>query len=139
MSKFLFIILLSIILESTFVPFPVTLMAVMLTFIFSEADEAVVAFGAGLILDILSLRIWGADSLYFLSILYIAGRYRKKIYEGTFVWRFLFFSFSFVIYNLFFYRTFNIIITVTALISTGILLLWLDKASPIKKRGRLVV
>lgn len=116
MNKIIFIIIFCILLESTLISYPLTLIAITVLSIFAPEDAILLAFGAGLILDLFSMRILGLSSLYFLSLIYLGSRYRKKIHEGTFLYRFFYLLFAYIIYNFLFYKT----VDFTGIIAIGV-------------------
>lgn len=98
------LILISVILESTFFSFPLTLIVIAVCASYLDKNAKIVAFLTGLLLDIFSMRLIGADSLFFLSLLLVEERYQKKFHSGRFLFRINFLFLAVVIYNLLFYR-----------------------------------
>lgn len=119
MIFFLLLIFVNIIVESTLVPYPLTLISVFLVITFFEKQDESVAFFSGLALDIFSGRIIGVDSLLFLIFTWVWKRYRKKIYPGSIFFRILFLLLTVVLYYFVFYKAFNIWnVLITLVIST---------------------
>lgn len=139
MKKLALILSLCIIAESVLVPFPFTLLFIILISIFREENIDLLAFLAGIVLDLSTLRMLGADSIFFLLLLYIGGRYRKKIYEGAFIYRFLFLLITYVIYNWLFYKSLNLFSFLVTVILSSIFLVWFEKIYPEKNKRRLTV
>lgn len=82
---------LAILFESTIFPMPLTLVFICVFSILMGESIAVLAFIAGLVLDLFLLRQIGMDSLIFLLIVYVASRYQRKMsvsnifYPGFFI------------------------------------------------------
>lgn len=104
----LWVFLLFCIVVESVVAYPFTLLSVALFSIFLEEDAVLLGFGGGIFLDLFQLRTLGTDSLFFVVLLYIARRYRKKIHGGTFVYRFIFLITSYAAYTFLFYKNLNI-------------------------------
>lgn len=124
------LILFCIIAESVIVSYPVTLFAITLISVFLEEDAAFLALAAGLILDFFTIRPLGADSLYFLLLIYLGIRYRKKIYGGAFIYRLSYLVLSFVIYSLIFYKNLNLVSLFATVIFAIIALFAADRLFP---------
>ncbi len=133
------ILSLCIIAESVLISFPFTLVFIILISIFREENIDIFVFVAGFFLDFMALRILGIDSLFFLTLLYIGGRYRKKIYEGAFIYKLLFLMITFVIYNWLFYKSFNLYSILVTTVLGSILLVWFEKIFPENDKKRLAV
>lgn len=133
------ILFLCILAEAVLAPFPFTVLFIILISIFRDKNIDLLAFLSGLILDLLTLRPLGADSIFFMILIYLGGRYRKKIYEGALVYRFLFLMITYVIYNWIFYKSFNLISFLATIIISSILLVWFEKIFPEKNKSRLSV
>ena len=139
MKELALILSLCIIAESVLVSFPFTLLFIILISIFRQDYIDLLAFLAGIILDLSTLRMLGVDSIFFLTLIYIGGRYRKKIYEGAFIYRFLFLLITFIIYNWLFYKSFNPYSILVTTVLSSILLVWFEKFFPEKNKKRLAV
>lgn len=133
------ILSLCIIAESVLISFPFTLVFIILISIFREENIDIFVFVAGFFLDFMALRILGVDSIFFLVLLYIGGRYRKKIYEGAFIYKLLFLMITFVIYNWLFYKSFNLYSVLLTTVLSSILLVWFEKIFPENDKKRLAV
>ena len=74
-----FILLIAIIIESTFTTVPIVLL-LLINFLILEKKSWVFTAGffAGLMLDILSLRFLGSTSLFLVALLFIISLYEKK-------------------------------------------------------------
>lgn len=127
MKKIILTVFICIILESVVISYPITLLAITLLSIFIEEDVVLLAFITGIVLDLFSLRTIGVSSLYFLALIYMGNRYRKKIYGGAFVYRFSYLFLSYLVYNFLFYKTVSIYGVITAAIFGAAALLFLDR------------
>lgn len=139
MNRLVLILLICVVVESTIISYPLTLLSVLLLSTFRKDTPTTLVFTIGIILDLFLLRPMGVDSLYFLSLLYLGKRYRKKIYEGAFIYRFVFILASFIIYSLLFYKTISIVPLLVTIVIVSVLLLWLDRIFSIKDKQRLAV
>lgn len=93
----------SLVLESTVIPFPLTLIT--LTFISTFLKEAVSwAFMVGLLLDLFAGRILGSSSLFFLGVVLISCRYRKKLHPENFFYQLFFLILVLWLYSFIFYK-----------------------------------
>lgn len=133
------LILFCIVLQSSVISYPFTLLAITIISIFSDGDITVLIFTAGMILDIFSIRNLGADSLYFLLVVHLGNRYRKKIHQGAFIYRFVYIIGPYLIYRMIFYKSLNFIIDLGTAISVGLILFWYGKFNPAKSKRRLEV
>ncbi len=133
------ILFLCVLVESIWISFPITLLFIVLISIFRNDYIDLLAFLAGVILDLMTLRTLGVDSIFFLLLIYIGGRYREKIYEGAFIYRFLFLLITLVIYNWLFYKSFNPFSVLIIIILSTVLLLCFEKIFPEKNKRRLAV
>lgn len=109
-----------IILESTLLSVPLTLVLFML-FIPLTADAYLWGFTTGIILDIFSARLIGIDSLIMLSIVYIFSRYNRKIYPGQNAITLIIQLVIITIYSLIFYKNMDKLTMLIFLILTGII------------------
>jgi cell shape-determining protein MreD len=129
-----FILLVTILIESTFTTVPITLI-LLINYLVLEKKSWVfaAAFFAGLALDILSLRFLGSTSLFFVSLLFIINLYERK-FETFNVFFILFSSFvaSFLYLNIFAIRLVMSQAILSALISclAFYLLVFSEKESP---------
>lgn len=139
MIKFYLIVFLCIFLESSVVSYPLTLLSITILSIFRQDKVTILAFVAGLTLDLFLIRPLGVDSLYFLLLLYLGARYSKKIYEGAFIYRSAYLMVSFIFYSFLFYKTLNVVSLLITVIATSIILFWFEKFFPIKDKRRLAV
>lgn len=125
--------------ESVLVSYPLTLLFLIIISIFSRENIDILAFVAGIALDLFTLRILGLDSIFFLIVIYIGERYRQKIYEGAFIYRLLFLMITFVIYNWLFYKSFNFRSILVTAITSSLLLVWYEKIFPEINKQKLSV
>lgn len=125
--------------ESVLAPYPFTLLFIILTSIFRQRNIDILAFLAGIILDLLTLRPLGTDSIFFIILIYLGGRYRKKIYEGALIYRLLYLLIAYVIYNGIFYKSFNPFSFLATVFLSIILLIRFEKIFPGKNKSRLSV
>ena len=86
------LLLLSIIIETTFSAMPLTLIVASICAIIWGPEAVFWIFIAGLLLDLFSHRLLGVDSLIFLLILWVAQRYQEKINERNTVYMIIFIS-----------------------------------------------
>lgn len=108
-------------LESTFIPVPLTLLLIIGLGISAESPMEWVAFAAGIILDILTGRMLGIDSLISLLVLFIIYSYRKKIVAHTVYYLLPFSTVIILIYNYIFYKKMELGNTLVSL-SAGVAL-----------------
>jgi hypothetical protein len=102
------IILISVIIESSLVTYPITLVCIALLSLFLSEEVCFWAFGAGLLLDIFLLRLWGATVLLFLIMTYVFALYEKRLnQEGNFFYQFVIALVFVTIYSYVFYHTFQ--------------------------------
>lgn len=94
----------SIILESSFFPIPVTFIVFISLLPFMEEYSSVWVFVSGLVLDFFIPRPIGLDSLIMLMIVFIFKRYHKKIYSGRNLFTLLIQLSSISVYAYFFYN-----------------------------------
>lgn len=113
---------LSILLETSVFPFPLTLLTLFIVAISGVGNSYLLAFCAGLILDFFSLRILGISSCYFLLVLYLLERYSKKIQFQNKFFQIVYLAGVTVLYSYLFYRAFNIITFVEIVFGGGIFL-----------------
>ncbi|MBI4098023.1 MAG: hypothetical protein HY426_03195 [Candidatus Levybacteria bacterium] len=74
-----FFLIVSIILESTLITLPLSLLIIIFSSIVLRKNEVfILAFFAGLFLDILGLRDIGLSSAFFVAIVFIVFLYQKK-------------------------------------------------------------
>jgi len=101
---FAIILFLSIIIESTLLPFPVVFLV--MTFLMGILKEEAIywAFAAGVLLDVFAFRMMGISSIFFLSAVWTHDRFRKKFHHGWIYYQFftlvvLVSAYSFLIYH----------------------------------------
>lgn len=133
------LIFLCAILQSSVISYPLTLLAITIISIFSEKEITALAFTAGIVLDLFSIRNLGTDNLYYLLIIYLGSRYRKKIHQGAFIYRFVYVMVPYLIYNMLFYKSLNVVVHLATAISVGVILIWYEKLFPARNKRRLEV
>jgi len=102
------IFLLVIILESTLLPFPLTLIVFLTATSLPLSNIALWAFFTGLVLDLFSMRVLGSTSLLFLGIILLIDRYRKKLDPGGIIFQIFMLTVSTLVYFFLFYRSFEL-------------------------------
>lgn len=102
-------LLVSIIIESSLFPFPLTLLAVFIFSVSDIADIGTIAFTSGLVLDFFSQNLLGVSSLYFLFVLFLFERYSKKVQFQNRIFQGIYFIGATIIYSYLFYKSANII------------------------------
>lgn len=107
-TAFIIISAISIITEATLVPFPFTLIIVSLFIVLYSESAAIFAFITGILLDLFTLRSIGVSSLFFLALVLISQRYRKKIYAANIFFQLPFLMIALSAYSLIFYRNINL-------------------------------
>ena len=134
------LIFVSVLLESTLIAYPLTLVSVFLVVTFLESQDELVGFFSGLVLDIFSGRLIGVDSLLFLLFIWIWKHYRNKIYPGSIFFRILFLLLTVVFYNFVFYRNFNFWNLLITLFISALFIIIVDKFFPkLLVKGKLSV
>lgn len=98
------ILFLSIIVESTFLSFPFTLLSINLVVSFLPQEAVYWAFAGGVILDIFAFRILGISSIFFLSIVWTQDRFRKKFHQGWIFYQLFALIVIIALYSFFIYR-----------------------------------
>lgn len=101
------ILLISIVLESTILPYPLTLSVVIIFSSMRIESADVWAFIGGILLDLFIPRTMGLDSLYFLAVIIIIRRYQKKWHSGQLFFTFFVMLGTLLIYVYLFYRNIN--------------------------------
>lgn len=79
MRGFVILLILGIILETIFFPYPFTLLIVIMAVLALGTQSFIFVFLAGIILDIFALRMIGLDSLIFLAVSAFILRYNRRI------------------------------------------------------------
>lgn len=112
-----------ILLESTLVPIPLTLFCIILISSFWEEEIEIWAFLAGIFLDLFVPRLLGIDSIFFLGVVFLSRRYRKKMHSGQFIFLASFFLLIITVYSLIFYKNLGFFQLVILATTSGSLLL----------------
>lgn len=115
------LLLVSIILESTLWPYPLTLIMVFMLISFFPQNSLMLIFTAGVILDLFSIRLLGIDSLIFLIIYAVIDRYSRKFQKENILFSLTILGISLVFYNLLFFRDLNPVKTLMTLFFSGVL------------------
>ncbi len=138
MKLFLSVVLgISIIVESTLIPAPSTLIIFMLIMPMIEENAIIWAFITGILLDLFIPRIMGLDSLIMLTVVSIFQRYHKKIYPGHNIFMLVIQLIVTCIYTFFLYKNIDrlgilAILIIQCILFIGISNLYTEK--PNKKR-----
>lgn len=140
MFSLIVILILACFLEGIVIAYPLTLFVIGFAAIVRHEETIILAFIAGVILDLLTLRLVGLSSLFFLSLIYLGGRYRKKIYGGTFFFRLLFLIIPYVVYSYLFYKNLNISSLFVTAVLVVVVLFVLERFFPtVGSKKRLAV
>lgn len=115
--------LVSTLIEATVISFPLTVIVICVISVVFGLENILPIFIAGIFLDLLSLNLLGSHSLFFLIVLWLAGRYQQKIYLGALLYPLIFILVVSASYNYIFYRIFDIF---TIVLSTllGLMFIW---------------
>lgn len=107
MQQIIFLLILSIcvIFESTLITVPLTLIFVTLQSIYFKRIAIVWAFLSGIVLDLFLVRTLGFDSMFFLVVVWVVYRYRKKIFMENIVYPLLFVGIICSFYSYLVFRT----------------------------------
>src|SRR3990167_5963224 len=114
-----------IIIESTLINFPLTL--ILVTILTSIRGEKIVplVFIIGLVLDLFTLNLLGSNSLFFLLTTWVAVRYQKKMSSGNLFYPLSFITVLMTLYNLIFYKKFDYLSLLAGITVTAIFFLFL--------------
>jgi hypothetical protein len=136
MTKFFFLLFtVGLIMESTLVPFPITFLFFLTLYRFFEEKGEFWAFFLGLSLDMFIPRMWGVDSLIFLTAMMILRRYKRKINFQQTVFEIVFVILSLSIYTWFFYKYSYVEIYVAIAAVTTLVIYFVRKFWGEKKTG----
>ena len=130
------ILLSAILLESVIWPVPITLATVTLIGIFMPETAPLYAFASGLVLDLFVPRLLGADAIFFLLVIYVEQRYQKKVHQGQILFYLIFLLAAVVIYSLVFYRQWDPVRFIIALLLSGGLLYMSSRFLPEQDRRK---
>ena len=128
-TAFIIISAISIIAEAL-VSFPFTLIIVSLFIVLYSESAAIFVAVAGILLDLFTLRPIGVSSLFFLILVLVSQRYRKKIYAGNIFFQLPFLVIALSAYSLIFYRNINLWYIGFMLLVTGVIYLLFRKYFP---------
>jgi len=83
--SYLFFLILAILLEATVISIPIVLDVLLVYFILSKKSRLLIfAFVAGIILDILRIRVLGLTSIFFMVFILLVFLYEKKFEIATY-------------------------------------------------------
>lgn len=135
----IFFIILGALLESTVISFPVMLIVIVTLSTYAEENVFLWAFLAGFLLDILTLRTLGVDSLFFLASSMVVVRYKKILHPGRFLYQLAYLLIVYSLYSFIFYRQ----LTVPGIVSAGIfgvvLLILFERLFAFENKRKLTV
>lgn len=112
----------SILVETALVPFPFTLLSMLILAVLGIEESAFLMFIAGILLDFFAFRHVGISSLYFLLSLLILERYSKKVQFQNKIFQLLFLIATTIGYSILFYRAGNIASFLKIIIIGGVFL-----------------
>jgi len=107
--SYLFFLILAILLEATVISIPIVLDVLLVYFILSKKSRLLIfAFVAGIILDILRIRVLGLTSIFFMVFILLVFLYEKKFEIATYpfvffaaflggIWYLLLFGYGYVL------------------------------------------
>lgn len=113
---FFFLMVLSVLLETSAIPVPLTTGLVTALSLVLGFQAAGIIFISGLLFDLFTLRPLGASAMYFLLICFLAGRYQRKIFSGNTFYTVLLLLASIAGYQMVFFRrvdVYGLVISVT--------------------------
>jgi hypothetical protein len=117
----IFLFFLAILFEATFVQFPLTIILLLLLFVFKKtSDIFAYAFLTGLILDILQVRDVGIMSLFLITFLFLVSFYDKKYEIKTAPFVIIAGLTGSLLHNLLFRQQFHIFSSVLMTVVAGI-------------------
>jgi len=90
--------------ESSVAVFPLTLVLICVFSLLLGESMVFLAFFSGILLDLFAMRLLGLDSIFFLVVCWLIGRYRKKIFIGNILYLLGFIALITSIYSYYFYR-----------------------------------
>lgn len=133
MKYFLFILIfLSLLVESTLYPLPLSLIfAFMVSLHLDQKEASVIVFVEGLLLDLFSFRLLGTDSLIFLLLLVFVSLFRQKMHAGRALYRVILLFSVCLIYSVFFYKIFSISYMITAILSILGIFIYTERFFPV--------
>lgn len=127
------LIMISLIIESTFLPFPLVLILILFLSLGLGEKAYWLLFSIGIIFDLLTIRLLGIDSLIFLLLSWVIIRYNQKIQLKNYILVSILLititdSYSFIFYR----RWFSVLDIFLILILSYFLLLSLPRIFPEK-------
>lgn len=97
-------LLLTLILETTVFPYPVTFLVIFLSLSYLGFSFMAESFLIGILFDLFSLKLIGTSSLLYLSILLVGGGFGKQISERNLIFQSGLFTLYMFIYQYLFYK-----------------------------------
>lgn len=110
MKKIFLLMVIAILIESTFLPLPLVLSVIFIVNYYWEETSPEMLFIYGLLLDLFSMRLLGLGSLIFLSFYLINSLYAKKIQNKSLLFQIFIYIIFIFIYNLLYYSLSNLVI-----------------------------
>lgn len=133
--KLFLLIILSILIESTFLPYPLVLTVIFIVNYYFEETMPEMLFLYGLLLDLFSLRLLGLSSLMFLFLYAVNILYAKKLQNKSLPFQIFLYVILIFIYNLFYYSLTNFpVILLEIVIGLAVLILF-ERIFPRKKEA----
>jgi len=123
MRGLFFLLILGIILETVFYPYPFVLLVVIIAVLGVGSESLFFAFFAGFFLDLIGLRSLGMDSLIFLGLSALMLRYNRRIHFSNILNVMIFIVVT--LYSLIFYQRNISISNILLTLILGFLLLFI--------------
>jgi rod shape-determining protein MreD len=117
-----FLILSIILVESSIWPFPFTLLIVIILGLLMGETSFLWAFFAGITLDIFTLRLLGTDSMMFLLVCMIIGKYQKKVNVVNYFYMSIITGITLFAYGFYYYKNINITNVLSAILGSFVVL-----------------
>ncbi|MBI2616534.1 hypothetical protein HYW55_00170 [Candidatus Gottesmanbacteria bacterium] len=130
----LFVIGMSILLEATLFPFPLTLVTILIFAVSGIEETALIALLGGLLLDFFSMRYIGVSSIYFLATLFLLTRYSKKVQFQNKFFQLLYLFGATVFYSFLFYKSLHVLYFIEVIVIGSVFLFTLKYV--LKRFGR---
>lgn len=125
MRGLFFLLILGIILETVFYPYPFVLLVVIIAVLGVGSESLFFAFFAGFFLDLIGLRSLGMDSLIFLGLSALMLRYNRRIHFSNILNVMIFIVVTVTLYSLIFYQRNISISNILLTLILGFLLLFI--------------
>lgn len=132
--------LLCLLIESTILPYPVTLVFNFILFPYLEKRIYFLSFLSGLLLDIFTLRILGLDSFIFLLIILIREIFNKRVRSKNVIYQIIFLILFLGPYSFYFYNL-NIYVNISFILISVLILYFSYRIFPydMKDKRKLVL